>query len=598
LTDTRANSLHRQRNRLAISFAFVAGAALWAAVVGSHLGESPRYDLLILHGRIIDGSGSPWYEGTVAIKDGKIADAGRLGNASAAQVIDAAGMVVAPGFIDMHSHSDYTLLVDGAAQSKIRQGVTTEILGEADSAGPVLGPAVEEFDKSSAPLSQKDGLKRDWTTLAEYFARLDRQGIAVNAASYVGSGQVWEDVLGNVNRRPSPEEMDRMKSLVDQAMREGALGLASGLIYAPNMFATTDELSELAKEAAKYGGIYTTHIRGESSSGIQAIREAIEISQKAGLPVHILHFKMSGKDNWGRMADQVKLIQEARERGVDITADQYPYLAGMTGLKQCLPPKYLEGTSDQIVARLKDPKAREEIRQEIKTGLPGWNNNEVQEAGGWHGVMLASVQRPENKDYEGKRMDDIARMMGKDPVDALCDLLISEGASPYAIYFLMSDPDVDLAMKQPWVAFGSDGVAVTPQMDFMGKPHPRFYGTFPRVLGVYVRERHVLTLPDAVRKMTSLPAQILGLNDRGLLRPGLAADVTIFDPKAVADQATYEDPMQYPVGIAYVIVNGVVVINKGEHTGAKPGKVLYGRGKQGQVEAEVHRMRLLDPLGR
>lgn len=540
--------------------------------------EAP-YDLLIVGGHIIDGCGSPWYAGSVAVKDGKIVDIGRLEGASAKQVIDARGLVVAPGFIDLHSHSDYTLLVDGNAESKIRQGVTTEILGEANSAGPILGPAIEEFDKSSAPLSQKGGIKRDWTTLGEYFARLERDRISVNIASYVGSGQVREDVMGNVNRRPTPEEMEKMKALVDQSMRDGAIGLASGLIYAPNMFETTNDLIELAKVSAKYGGIYTSHIRGEGANGVRAIQEAIEISEKAGLPAHILHFKMDGKENWGHMAAQIAEIHAARDRGVDITADMYPYLAGMTGLKQCLPPKYLEGTTDEIVARLKDRGAREEIRRDIAEGLPGWDNNEVKAVGGFHGVLLASVQKPENKKFEGKRMDEVARMMGSDPVDALCDLLISEDASPYAIYFSMSDPDVELAMKQPWVGFGSDGVAVNPGMAFMGKPHPRFYGTFPRVLGVYVREKHILTLPDAIRKMTSLAAQITGLTDRGMLRPGMAADITIFDPITVEDKATYENPMQYPVGIPYVIVNGVVVINKGEHTGARPGHVLYGRGK-------------------
>jgi N-acyl-D-aspartate/D-glutamate deacylase len=536
--------------------------------------------LLIVHGKILDGSGSPWFEGSVAIKDGKVADIGRLWNAAAKRVIDAAGLMVTPGFIDLHSHSDYALLVDGTAQSKIRQGVTTEILGEAASAGPILGPAaVADFDNGTAPLTQKDGLHRDWTTLGEYFARAERQGISVNIASYVGSGQVRLDVMGNVDRAPTAEELDKMEGLVNQSMREGAIGLASGLIYAPNLFAKTDELIDLARVAGKFGGLYTTHIRGEGATSLQAISEAIEIAEKAGLPGHILHFKSSGRANWGRMAELVKLVQAARDRGVDITADQYPYIAGMTSLEQCLPPKYLEGTADQVVARLKDPKARIEIREAIDKGLPGWVDNEVEACGGWHGVMLAGCQRPENKKYEGKAMDEVARMMGKNPVDALCDLLIAEHATPTAIYFIMSEADVELAMKQPWVGIGSDGVAVNPSMAFMGRPHPRFYGTFPRVLGVYVREKHVLTLPDAVRKMTSLPAQIIGLTDRGLLRPGMAADIAVFDAHAVKDCATFEDPSQYPVGIPYVIVNGVVVIDKGEHTGAKPGRVLHGRGK-------------------
>jgi dihydroorotase/N-acyl-D-amino-acid deacylase len=545
-------------------------------VTARHSAQEPQYDLLIVGGHIIDGSSNPWFEGSVAVKDGKIAGAGRLVNPTARRVIDARGLVVAPGFIDLHSHSDFTLLVDGTAQSKVRQGVTTEILGEAESAGPVEGPAVPEFDRSLRPL----GLQRDWTTLGEYFARVERQGISVNIASYVGSGQVRMDVMGNVNRAPTPEELEKMKQLVDGAMREGAIGLSSGLIYAPNMFATTDELIELAKVAARYGGIYTSHIRGEGSHGIQAIEEAIQISQKAGLPAHILHFKMDGKLNWGRMAEQVKVIQAARDRGVDITADQYPYIAAMTGLEQCVPPKYLEGTLEERVARLKDPKNRAEIRKAISTGLPGWEDDEVRSVGGWHGVLVAALQKPENKKYEGKRMDEVARMMGKDPVDALCELLISEEAMPDAIYFSMSEADVELAMKQPWVGTGSDGSAVNPDMTFAGKPHPRFYGSFPRVLGVYVREKKVLRLPDAIRKMTSLSAQITGLTDRGLIRPGLAADITIFDLKTVTDKATFENPPQYPVGIPYVIVNGVVVIDQGQHTGAKPGRVLYGRGKK------------------
>jgi dihydroorotase/N-acyl-D-amino-acid deacylase len=539
------------------------------------LAAQSGYDLLIINGHIIDGSGSPWFEGSVAVNDGKIAAVGRLPNAAAQRVIDAGGLIICPGFIDLHSHSDYSLLVDGKAESKIRQGVTTEILGESESAGPILGPAVPEFDKEMT----RYGLTRDWTTLGEYLARVARQGSSVNIASYVGSGQVHMDVMGNVNKAASPEEMERMQALVDQAMREGALGLASGLIYPPNSFASTAELIALAQVAARYGGIYTSHIRGEGDHWKRAIDEAIEIGEKGRLPVHILHFKMDGRANWGQMAQQVSEVQAARDRGVDITVDQYPYIASMTGLEMCLPPKYLEGTSEQVVARLKDPKARAEIRQAIATGLPGWEDNEVKGVGGWHGVLVASLQKPENKQYEGQRMDEVGKKMGKDPLDALCDLLISEGGSAEAVYFSMSEPDVELAMKQPWLGVGSDGSAVSPEMAFIGKPHPRFYGTFPRVLAVYVREKKVLALPDAIRKMTSFPAQITGLADRGLLRPGMAADITVFDPKTVTDKATFQDPLLYPVGIPYVIVNGVVVIDQGRHTGEKPGRVLYGRGK-------------------
>jgi N-acyl-D-aspartate/D-glutamate deacylase len=535
----------------------------------------PQYDLLIKGGRIIDGSGSPWYEGEVAVKNGKIAAVGRLVNPTSRRVIDATGLVVAPGFIDLHTHSDYTLLVDGDAQSKIRQGVTTEIIGEDASAGPFTSPSQPDVSKSPRP----SDFKRNWETLAQYFDVLQKSAISLNVASYVGAGQVWMGVIGNVNRRPTPAEMKKMEDLVAHAMQQGAIGLSSGLIYPPNSYMTTDDLIHLASVAARYGGIYTSHIRGEAANEPQALAEAIEIGEKAHLPVHILHFKMDGKPNWGHAIDQVRIIQAARDRGIEVTADQYPYIASMTHLEQCLPPRFLEGSLEHRVELLKDPKVREEIRRDITQGLPGWVNNEVQSTGGWHGVMVAAVDKAEDKPYEGKRMDEVAKAMHTDPVNALCNLLVNEGGTAYAIYFGMSEPDVELIMKQPWVGIGSDGAAVSPAMAFAGKPHPRFYGTFPRVLGVYVRERHVLTLADAVRKMTSLPAHITGLKDRGLLAPGMAADITIFNPQTVGDKATFENPLQYPAGIPFVIVNGVVVINNGEHTGAKPGEVLYGRGK-------------------
>jgi N-acyl-D-amino-acid deacylase len=568
----------QRRFTMTLRLTLVFGCALLSLAVlftARHTAEEPQFDLLITGGQIIDGSGGPWFAGSVAVKDGRIADVGRLPNATARQVIDAKGLVVSPGFIDLHSHSDFTLLVDGAAQSKIRQGVTTEILGEASSAAPVLGPVAGDFDKSLRPL----GLQRDWTTYAEYFARLERQGISVNVASYVGSGQVRNCVMGNVDRAPTAQEIEKMKDLIEQAMRDGAIGLSSGLIYPPNSYARTEELIALAKVAAKYGGIYASHIRSESDTSLAAIDEAIAVSEKGGLPTHLFHFKKYGRNNWGRMAQQVERIQAARDRGVDITADQYPYIAAMTGLEMCIPPKYMEGTSEDFVARLKDPKVRAEIRRAIEGGLPGWGDNEVKSVGGWHGVLVAALQKPENKKYEGRRMDEVAKAMGKDPLDALCDLLISEGGSAEGVYFGMNAADVELAMKQPWVGIGSDGSAVNPGMVFIGKPHPRFYGTFPRVLGYYVREQKVLTLAEAIRKMTSFSAAVTGLPDRGLLRPGLAADITVFDPATVTDRATFENPLQYSVGIQSVIVNGTVVLNKGEHTGAKPGRVLFGRGK-------------------
>ncbi|HXW89513.1 MAG TPA: D-aminoacylase [Terriglobales bacterium] len=541
----------------------------------SQTAEHIPYDIVIVNGHILDGTGSPWYQGSLAIRNSKIADIGRIGNVVAKRTIDAMGMVVAPGFIDLHSHSDFTLLVDGKAESKIRQGVTTEIIGEHTSAGPVLGAAIERLDATLAVM----GLKRSWTTLGEYFSVLQKHGMAVNIASYVGSGQVRLDVIGNVNRPPTPAELDTMKQLIDQAMRDGAIGLSSGLIYTPNAFAKTDELIELAKVAGRYGGIYTSHIRDEADHEGEALREAIEVGEKGGLPVHILHYKIAGKQNWGRAAEMTALIQSARDHGRDVTADQYPYIAASTSLSVVLPTKYLEGTHQQVVDRLRDPKTREEIRNLIETGVPGWENH-VEASGGWHGVMVSTVQKSENKRYEGMRMDEVAKAMNKEPVDAVCDLLVSEDVFPSAIYFEMDDQDVRAIMREPWVGVGSDGSAVNPNMKFAGSPHPRFYGTFPRVLGEYVREQKVITLPDAIRKMTALAAQITGLTDRGLLRPGMAADITIFDLETVSDRATFENPSQYAVGIPYVIVNGNVVIDQGRHTGALPGRVLYGRGKR------------------
>ena len=559
-----------------VSYLALSILMLAAALLGIRaLAAQPEYDLLIINGHILDGSGSPWFAGSVAVQGGRIAAVGRLPGATARRVIDARKLIVAPGFIDLHSHSDFTLLVDGKGESKIRQGVTTEILGESESAGPILGPAQAEFDRDM----RNYGLTRDWTTLGQYFARFERQGASVNIASYVGSGQVRMDVMGNVNRPPTAPEMAKMKELVDQAMREGAIGLSSGLIYPPNSFASTDELIELAQVAARYGGIYTSHIRGEGQHWKQAIDEAIEIGEKARLPVNILHFKIDGQANWGQMAEQVREIQAARDRGVDITVNQYPYIASMTGLQMCIPAKYLEGTSEQVVERLKNPQVRDQIRQAIASGMTGLGKQRGEKCGRLARCAGGVAAEAPEQALRRPRMDEVAKEMGKDPLDALCDLLISEGGSADAVYFSMSEADVELAMKQPWLGIGSDGSAVSPAMAFVGKPHPRFYGTFPRVLGVYVREKKVLTLPDAVRKMTSFAAQITGLADRGLLRPGMAADITIFDPKTVSDKATFENPLQYPVGIPFVIVNGAVVIDQGRHTGAKPGRALYGRGR-------------------
>lgn len=524
------------------------------------------FDLLVVNGRLYDGTGNPWRAADVGIREGKIAAIGKLAGASARRVLDARGMAVAPGFIDMHSHSDYALLVDGRSENRVRQGITTEIFGEHISAAPLAGAARALLDQWLAGLGGLS-LKPDWSDFSGYFGRLEKQGISVNVASYVASGMVRAAVVGDENRPATAAEMERMRALVGTAMRQGALGLSSGLIYTPNRYADVAELSALAEVAARYGGIYASHIRNEGAEYASAVGEAIEIGRRARIPVHIFHFKLGGKSVWGRMADQVKLIESARREGLEVSADMYPYNAGMTLLEIVIPPKYREGGTEKFLARLRDPEVRRAIRRDLEKGVPGW---ESPSAVGWDRIMLSSATRPENQKYEGRRISEIAAGQDKDPLDAVADLLISENSRCFAIYFQMDDGDVAYAMRQPWVSIGSDGAAgPTP-----GRPHPRFFGSFPRVLAKYVRQDKALTLEDAIRKMTSLAAQQAGLSDRGLLRPGYAADVVIFDPAMVADRATFEDPQQFPAGIEYVMVNGQLVVENGKHTGARPGRVL------------------------
>jgi N-acyl-D-aspartate/D-glutamate deacylase len=473
--------------------------------------------------------------------------------------------MVSPGFIDIHTHSDYSLLVDGTAQSKVRQGVTTEILGESDSAGPIQGKATR-----SAPY----GLQVDWRTLGEYFKRLESSGVSVNVGSFVGATQVRRCVLGEESREPTRAEMDEMKRLVTEAMQDGALGLSVALLVPPNTYHTTAQLIELASAVKPFGGIYMTHIRTEGEGIETAIGEALEVAGKAQVPVEILHLKIADRRLWGRMKVVCDLIEQARSRGIKASADQYPYVAGQNNLVALVPPWAMEGGRDRMLARLKNPVERRRIEKDLYAGIPGWFNHYLAMSG-WEGCLVASVRTDANKKYEGKSIAEIAQLSGRKPADAVFDLLIDEQGSVPAVYFLMSEEDVRYAMQQPWVSIGSDGAAVRPDGVLgSGKPHPRWYGTFPRVLGKYVREEHVLTLPEAIRKMTSLNAEKLGIEDRGLLRAGRKADITVFDPDRVADRATFENPHQYPVGIEYVIVNGVPVIEKEQHLGTKPGRIL------------------------
>ncbi len=537
-------------------------------LIAACLSRGPGYDLVIINGRVVDGSGAAPVEADVAVRGDTIVLVGPVGQRTrdhTRRVIDARGMIVSPGFIDIHTHSDYSLLADGTAQSKVRQGVTTEILGEADSAGPVQGKATR-----SAPY----GLEVDWNTLGGYFKRLERQGISVNVGSFVGATQVRRCVLGEESREPTPAEMDEMKRLVTEAMKDGAMGLSVALLVPPNTYHTTAQLIELASAVRPFGGIYLTHIRSEGEGIEKAIDEALQVAGKAQVPVEILHLKIADRRLWGRMDAICGLIDAARNRGIKASADQYPYIAGQNNLVALVPPWAMEGGRERMLERLRNPADRRRIEKDLYAGIPGWYNHYLA-MGEWDGCLVASVKSEANRKYEGKSIAEISELSGKKPADVVFDLLLDERGSVPAVYFLMSEEDLRVAMRRPWVSIGSDGTAVRPDGPLgSGKPHPRWYGTFPRVLGRYVREEHVLTLPEAIRKMTSLNAEKLGVEDRGLLRAGKRADIAIFDPERIADRATFDDPHQYPVGIEYVIVNGALVIDKEQHTGARPGRIL------------------------
>jgi len=546
------------------SFAVALAAA--AVVLASLQAQQPRpFDLLITNARIVDGSGGPSVTGSVAVRDGRIAGVGRVAGA-AARTIDAHGLVVAPGFIDPHSHSDYALLTDGNAESKIRQGVTTEVIGESGSVAP-----------------QKPTAKRPWSDFAGYFAAIEKSKISVNLLSYVGLGQVREAVMNNDDRAPTPDELSKMTALVADAMRQGAYGTATGLIYTPNAYAKTSELIALSKPAAAAGGLYVSHLRYDGDKWREGIQEAIDIGEGAHLPVQILHLKITGAKNFGKMKDAIALVEAAQKHGVEISANQYPYVASSTGLIQTIPPWAHEGGNAKLVARLKDPETRARIRKEMDDPNPSWENRLIS-AGTWHNVQIASLPARSGMDtgykrFEGWRIDDAAKEMGKDPYDFVFEMLIANGGSVSCVWFIIDESDLKLAMQQPWVSIGSDGSALATSGPLRtGVPHPRNFGTFPRVLGKYVREEHTLTLEQAVWKMSGLTAKQLHIADRGTIKDGLAADLVIFDPATVADRATFTDPFQYPVGIPTVIVNGRVVLDSGRHTGARPGVIIRGKG--------------------
>ena len=532
------------------------------------------FDVVIRNGHIIDGTGSPWYSGDIGIRAGHIAAIGELSSAPANTMIDAHGMAVAPGFIDMLGQSEVTVLVNPHVPSKIFQGITTEITGEGGSVAP-LNPRIRNADRA---VFKHYSIDPDWTTYRQYFARLEKQGIGINLADYVGATQVRRIVIGDDDRAPTAAELERMKELVRQAMRDGAVGVSTALQYAPAPYASTEELIALASEAGKFGGIYATHMRSEGDAVIQSVDEAVRIGREAHLPVEIWHLKAAGKANWGRMPEIVDRIEKARASGVDITADTYAYTAWFNSFSAFIPPWAHDGGDAKLIERLKDPSTRERIRKDMQTPASSWDN-EWQEVPGPEAILVSVVQNPKLLPLQGKTIAEIAKMWGKDPIDTICDLLIEDSAFTEVAVFGMSEPDVTLALQQPWVSVDNDSQGTSPD-GVLGRehPHPRAYGTFPRILRKYVREEHKLSLEDAIRKFSALPAQRMRFTDRGVLKQGMWADIVIFDPARIRDLADFEKPNQLSEGMRYVLVNGTPVIQDGRMTDALPGKVLRGPG--------------------
>jgi len=532
------------------------------------------FDIIITHGHIIDGTGSPWYTGDIGIRDGRIAAIGSLTSAPRTRTIDAQGKIVAPGFIDMLGQSELTILVDPRLPSKIFQGITTEITGEGGSVAP-LNDAIIQADKSGYDHYH---ITPDWRTLRQYFARLEKQGMGINLATFVGATQIRRMVLGDADVQPTPQQLDQMKELVRQAMHDGAVGVSTSLMYAPAPYAKTEEIIALVAESAPFGGIYATHMRNESNSVLQSIDEAVRIGREAHVPVEIWHLKVAGKNNWGRMPEVVRRINQARAEGADIAADTYAYTAWFNDFSAFIPQWAHDGGLAKMVERLKDPAAREHIRKDMLTPSDAWDN-EWQEIPGPEAILICVVHNPKLLPLQGKRLSEIAKRWNKDPMDTLFDLLIEDDGFTSVAVFGMSEPDVTLALQQPWVAINNDSSGASPE-GILGEehPHPRAYGAFPHILRKYVREEKNLTLEDAIRKFSALPAQRMRLTDRGVLKEGMWADVVVFDPETVKDIATFENPNQLSQGMEYVLVNGVAVIADGKMTGKLPGRVLRGAG--------------------
>jgi N-acyl-D-amino-acid deacylase len=556
---------------------FVASACLlWFAARSNSISsyQPPAYDVLIRGGLVFDGTGAPGRRISVGVRGDRIAGVGELRDARARTVIDASNLAVAPGFINMLSWSTESLLVDGRSQGEIRQGVTTQIFGEGSSMGPLNDDMKRRLVESMGDLKYEI----TWTTLSEYLRDLERRGVSQNVASFLGATTVREYVIGLEDKKPTPEQLDAMRAVVEREMKAGALGIGSSLIYAPAFYATTEELIELCKVAAKFGGKYISHIRSEGNRLEEAVDELIRISREAGIPAEIYHLKAAGQSNWGKLDRVIATIEKARKAGLEITADMYTYTAGATGLDAAMPPWVLDGGYNAAYQRLSDPEMRKKIAQAIRTPSTDWENLYLA-AGSPDRVLLVEFKSEALKPLTGKTLAEVAKARSEDPVETIMNLVLDDRSRVGTVYFMMSEDNLRKQIRLPWVAFGSDAASMAPELPFTrSSAHPRAYGNFARLLGRYVRDEKLIPLAQAVRRLSGFPASNLELDRRGFLKEGMFADVVVFDPRTIADTATFEKPHQYAVGMKHVFVNGVQVLKDGEHTGARPGRALWGPG--------------------
>jgi N-acyl-D-amino-acid deacylase len=553
----------------------VLGAFLCAVCVSPTAQQPPPFDVVIRGGTVYDGTGAPGRAVDIGLRGDRIAAVADLTGSIAGRVIDARGLAVAPGFINMLSWSTESLLVDGNSQGEIRQGVTTQIMGEGSS----MGPLNAEMKKRAYEEMGNIKYEITWTTLSEYLKELERRGVSQNVASFLGATTVREHVIGLEDKKPTPEQLERMRALVRQEMEAGALGIGSSLIYAPAFYATTEELIELCKVAAKYRGKYISHMRSEGSRLLEALDELIRISREANIPAEIYHLKAAGKANWAKMDQAIAKVEAARKLGLKITADMYTYTAGATGLDAAMPPWVLDGGYEAAYKRLQDPATRKKIAAAITTPSSEWENLYLA-AGSPDRVLLVDFKNDALKPLTGKTLAEVAKMRGKEPAETIMDLVLEDRSRVGTVYFMMSEENLAKQIRLPWVSFGSDAASMAPELPFTkANPHPRAYGNFARLLGKYVREEKVIPLHEAIRRLTGLPATNLELDRRGFLKEGMFADVVVFDPATIADRATFEKPHQFAVGMKHVFVNGTHVLHNDVHTGAKPGRALWGPGK-------------------